>query len=82
MKPIKYTEKIIVFFPTLNSFSFQFTKYAQLFMDFLFVFFSIPLSFIKMPAINSIHGVSLLILVLIYMCNNDNGLIDTVRNAI
>lgn len=39
MKSIKYTEKIRVFFPTLNSFSFQFTKYAQLFMDFFVLFF-------------------------------------------
>lgn len=61
-----------IFLPTLNSFFlFQFTKYAQLFMDFcsfflfLFLFFFIPWSFIKMPAINSIHGVSFHILVLI-----------------
>lgn len=42
----------IFFFPTLNSFSFQLTNYAQLFMDLFFFFvvvivFSIPLSFIK-----------------------------------
>lgn len=52
IKPSKYTEKTIVFFfPTLNSFSFQLTNYAQLFMDLFFfvvvIVFSIPLSFIK-----------------------------------
>lgn len=35
------------------------------FFLFLFLFFFIPWSFIKMPAINSIHGVSFHILVLI-----------------
>lgn len=48
----QHTEKIILFFyPALNFFSFQLTNYAQLSMD--FYCFSIPLSFIKMQAINS-----------------------------
>lgn len=54
INPLSKLRKSLHFFPTLNPFSFQFTKYAQLFTG--FCCFSITLSFIKIPTINSIHG--------------------------